>query len=178
MTRRNGLVLAAGALIAMGAGSAGVAAPAPVGDSAILKPLLDCRALADPAARLACFDTAAGGLRQAQAQGDIVVVDKDQMRTARRQAFGLTLPSLAMFSRGVSDAELDTLTAVVQSAGHGPDGRWVIALEGGAVWRQIDDAPMARSPKAGSRADIRKGALGSFFMNLDGQRAIRVHRSE
>jgi hypothetical protein len=44
------------------------------------------------------------------------------------------------------------------------------------VWRQTDDTELLKSPHAGSTGEIRKGVLGSFFMKIDGQSAMRAHR--
>ncbi|MDB5433045.1 MAG: hypothetical protein JWP35_4161, partial [Caulobacter sp.] len=54
--------------------------------------------------------------------------------------------------------------------------KWMFRLETGAVWRQADDNLLLHKPHEGSTADIRKGALGSFFMKVDAEQAIRVHR--
>jgi hypothetical protein len=37
---------------------------------------------------------------------------------------------------------------------------------------------MAKGPKAGSKAEIRKASLGSYFVNIDGQRALRMRRTK
>ena len=138
--------------------------------------VLDCRAIEDGAQRLICFDKAVGAMAQAEVKGDLVTIDREQRRTVRRQAFGLTLPSLAMFDRGERPEEADRITAKVAEAYRGGSGKWMIKLDDGALWRQIDDNQLYPTPRAGSTARIRKASLGSFFMNLDGQQAIRVHR--
>ena len=52
-----------------------------------------------------------------------------------------------------------------------------MVLEDGAVWRQIDGESPFNAPHAGSTVKIRRAALGSFFLNIDGQTAIRAQRS-
>ena len=159
--------------------SAGVAfgQPAAPERAAVLRSLLDCRTVADDAARLACFDTAAGAFDRAEAQGDILVVDKEQATAVRRQAFGFTLPSLSVFERGDAEsAKLDNISAQVVRATEDGAGRWTVELEGGAVWQQTDNERLARRPRAGSVAEIRTTAMGGYFMNLDGQRAVRARR--
>lgn len=153
------------------------AAPPPAPSRApTVQAVIACQALVDNAQRLACYDKAVAGMAQAEVKGDLVTIDREQRRAVRRQAFGLTLPSLAMFDRGERPEEADRITAKVKSASHTVTGKWVIELEDGAVWRQIDDNQIYKSPRPGSVAAIRKAMLGSFFMNLDGQQAIRVHR--
>ena len=56
------------------------------------------------------------------------------------------------------------------------DGKWSLELEDGAVWVQTESATLGRRPKDGSTVEIRKAAMGSYFINIDGQRAIRAKR--
>ncbi len=164
------------ALAAFALSSAAVAAePRIEARTAVFQNLIDCKAKADAAERLACYDAAVGSLDVAEKKGDIVVVDRDQARAARKQAFGFTLPSMAMFDHGEKAEDLDRVTTSIVRAYQGGDRRWTVELEGGAVWAQTDDEPVARAPKAGSKAEIRKAAMG-YFMDLDGQRAVRARR--
>lgn len=156
-------------------GSASQAQPKGESRSAMLQKLVDCRKLTDESQRLACYDQATVALDQAEAKGDIVVVDREQARTVRRQTFGFSMPSMALFERGVAPEEMDNITGVAKRA-YQADGKWVIELEDGAVWQQTDSEVVGRRPRAGSKVEIRKASLGSYFMNLDGQRAVRAKR--
>lgn len=151
-------------------------AQAPASPPASIQAVIACKAIEDAAQRLACYDEAVPKMAQAEASGDVVSVDREQRRAVRRQAFGLQLPSLSIFDRGERTEELDRVTLKVTGAHREGNGRWVITLETGAVWRQIDDVDPVHEPHAGSTAEIRKGMLGSFFMKVDGHEAMRVHR--
>ena len=145
-----------------------------------IQKLIDCRALIDNAARLACFDLTAAALDVAEAKGEIVVVEKEQMKAVRKQAFGFTLPSLSMFDRddrGERAEPLDRITATLVRASRNNAGKWVMELEDGAVWIQSDSEPLPRGAKAGSTVEIRQASMGSFFVNVDKQRAIRASRA-
>jgi hypothetical protein len=167
-----GLAAAAG-LLAVSAAAAGTAAsPLP----AAVQRLLDCRTLGPDAARLACYDQAVGELGRLLAAGDIVAVERAQVTTVKRQAFGLSLPSLSLFERGDKPAELVEIEGVAVRAWRQLDRHWAVELEDGAVWAQTDDEPINRLPHAGSKVEIKKAALGSFFMKIDGQRALRARR--
>lgn len=152
------------------------AAPADGGRAAQFDALIACRSVADSAERLACYDAAAGQLSEAEKSGDVVVVSRAQAQAARRQAFGFNLPSLSIFDRGARPEELDRVSGVVDRAYQNSEGKWVVVLQDGAVWEQIDRERVGREPRKGSKADIRRAALGSFFLNLDGQRAVRARR--
>ena len=144
--------------------------------AALIQKLADCRRIAEDGPRLACYDAAAGALDQAEAKGDIVVVDREQAKAVHRQAFGFTLPSLSMFDRGGRPDEVDRVSLKVESATQGGDGKWVLRLEGGQVWRQIDTDDIGRPPRTGATVTIKKAALGSYKLSTGGGAAIRVHR--
>lgn len=144
--------------------------------AAPLEALAKCGAIGADAARLACFDAAAAPLLAAERSGELVVVDREQAQAARREAFGFNLPSLNLFGRkGLETPE--RMELVLASASQSANGRWVFRTENDQVWRQIDSEPL-RKVKRGSKAAIRKAALGTFFMNVDGQRAVRVRREQ
>jgi len=163
-----------GALLA----APGHAQPRPEGRAAVLQKLTDCRKLTDGVARLACYDEATAGLEQAEAKGEIVVVDREQAQNVRRQAFGFSLPSLSIFERGEKPEDLSNVTGQIESARLNRSGKWVVQLTDSAVWEQIDTTPVVRRPRPGMTVKIRKAALGSFFMNIDGQTAVRARRVE
>lgn len=139
-----------------------------------LEALIDCRRIADATERLACFDRTAASLDEAETKGEVVVVDKGQIREARQAAFGFTFKMPSFMSGG--EAEIENLTATVSEAYQNGEGKWIVTLDNGAVWRQIDSIRVPRKPKPGSTALVKTGMLGSFFMKIDGQVQIRVHR--
>ncbi len=152
--------------------------------AAVLQAIVDCRPITDVDARLACYDAAAAKLDEAEASGQVVVVDREQARQVRKEVFGLQLPSLDVFSLGggkaanalAKDEDVDRVTATVKTAHRDPTGKWVVELDTGAVWRQIDDTDLAFDPHPGSKVELKRGVIGSFFMKLDGQTAVRAHR--
>lgn len=175
LRHRSGIVLAAGAALLV-MGSPALAAEGIPGRAAPLQAVVDCRKLPDPTERLACYDAATATLDAAEKAGDVVVVDRAQVREARRAAFGFDFKMPAFMTAGEKPEEMDRLTATVDSARMGADGKWVIKLTDGAVWRQIDTKRMFKDPKHGSTVEIRTATMGSFFMKVDGQMQIRVHR--
>ncbi len=148
--------------------------------TARLQALTDCRKVVDGPERLTCYDSAAAALDVAEARGDIVVVDRAEVTKVSRQAFGFSLPSLSIFERGDDKGTPDVLDriATVATRAYEQAGKWVVEVEDGGVWLQTDSEILMRTPRKGSKIEIRKAALGSFFMNVDGQRALRVKRIE
>ena len=175
--RRVLIAFSAGAFAASAA-AAGAAEPRTEGRAALVQQLTDCRKLSEDAARLACYDTATAALEQAEAKGDIVVVDREQARTVRRQAFGFSLPSMAMFERGEEKEQIDNVSGKIASARQDAAGKWVLRLEDGAVWQQVDAQELSLYPKPGQSVTIRKATLGSFLASVERRRAFRVRRVE
>jgi hypothetical protein len=163
-----------GSLMCQGA-VAKAASPAPT-QAPIVQSVVDCRKVDDGAQRLACYDKAVDNMAQAQAKGDLVTMDRQQRQAVHRQAFGLNIPALSMLYGGGDKEGNDKISAKIAASRQGGDGKWTIVLDDGAVWVQIDDNDLVHKPHEGSVAEIRRAMLGSFFMNIDGQLAIRVHR--
>ena len=166
------LALAVGWSAACAAASA---APVPASAPAV-EAVIACRAAKEDAARLACYDKAVAAMDAAQSQGDLVTLDREQRRAVRRQAFGFTLPAFNIFDRGEKPEEASRITAKVASASQDLRGKWQIKLDDGAVWLQTDDEDLLRLPKAGMGVVVRRGALGSFFLKVEGDQAFRARR--
>ena len=174
----------AGLAVALAAATLGFATPSaaakPAGPdrAAILQTLLDCRAKTDPQVRLACFDAAAAQFDTAATKGDVVVVDREQIRSMKRQAFGLSLPSLSMLTPGgaTKDEVDERLEVLLDQVQVGQDGHMLFTFDDGAVWRQFDQSELWPKPKKGMKGVVTRGAVGSFFLSLDGKPGVRVQR--
>ena len=146
----------------------------------LFEALVRCRAVAEDAARLRCFDAAAAALEQAAARRDVVVVDRAQIRESRRRLFGLTLPRLPVFGGGSDreeeEEEVRTLEGVIASARQNDLGQWHIRLREGGLWVQTDNNQLALMPRVGQNVVINRGALGSYMMRVNRQPGIRVRR--
>lgn len=154
----------------------------PQADPQGLRALAACREISNAEARLACFDREALAIQQALVKGDLIALDREEVRKTRRSLFGFSLPATRLFSkddgREQSDKEtVDNLSAVIKSARQLPRGRWTIELEEGGIWTQIDDRKLAIHPRPGHKIEIRGAALGSYLANVNGQIAIRVRRT-
>lgn len=140
---------------------------------AVLKAVLDCRAIADSTTRLACFDRSAEALETATTSKEVLVVDRATARKTKRGLFGLSLPKLKLFGDG-DDEEVDQIETTIASTYTSKDGSTVFVLEDGARWKQTDGRDTFA--KSGQPITVRKGALGSFFARVNGQPGVRVVR--
>jgi len=177
------------------------------GDSP-LQPLFECRNIADDDARLACLDAAVETLYGNAESGEVVAVDRGQIEAAEESIFGLSLPNFSipgLGRRSGGEGDLVEADATAQS----PDrivhrtedgdierienlsvtdieinraGDVVVTLANGQVWRQTDGTHiqgLRGGVRPGLTANIRSGALGSYFMRLNnGGRWFRAERVE
>jgi hypothetical protein len=138
--------------------------------------LLACQSIRDNVQRLACYDREVTGVGTANARGDLVVMDREQVRKTRRSLFGLSLPDLGVFGGGELPGDATVLETRIKQTRQGPDGKWWFYLAEGGSWLQLDRREFIVDPAPGQPVRIKRGALGSYMMNVNKQLAISVHR--
>jgi hypothetical protein len=141
----------------------------------IFEALVNCRTISDSTDRLACYDAKVAAMDEAEKKDELVLADKESMQEARRGLFGFSLPKLKLFGNDSDETETE-IVAKIGSAYQNNTGKWTIILEDGARWVQIDDKILNREPGAGMEIKIREAAMGSYFGNIAGQRALRMKR--
>lgn len=142
----------------------------------VFEELVNCRSIADAAARLTCYDAKVTAIDEAEKKDELVLADKAAMKEARRGLFGFSIPKLKIFGNDGKEDEKFELTAKIDSAYQASYGRWTIVLDSGARWVQIDSEIVRKTPVSGMEIKIREAAMGSYFANIDGARAIRMKR--
>jgi hypothetical protein len=139
----------------------------------LFEEVVNCRAIQDSTARLACYDRNVAALDTAQKSNELYVADKAAMKEARRGLFGLSLPSLKIF--GDEDlGDLDELETTIAGISTGQRG-FIFTLPDGARWAQTDKRYMDR-PKVGAKIKIEKAALGSYMASINKKPGFRVER--
>lgn len=165
-------------ITAVAAFSAAAAAKTPPPQSPLVSALDACRSVRDPTQRLACYDRAAETLIAASRSGQVSVVDRGELRKARRSLFGFSMPKLPFFAGDTSaddvPEELETTIKAAGSIGHGKYR--IIVVEANGVWETTESSISLRDPKPGQKIVIRRGPLGSYFLRIDGQRGVKGKR--
>ena len=169
-------ILATGLMAGLIAIPASARGPAKTGTPVQMQRLLACRAMGDPAQRLACFDREAATVETAIGTKEMVVVDKGRVREARRDLFGFSVPSFGGLFGSDPEDEIKQVEGVVNTVRRNPEGGWTMQLADGSVWTQTDDSMIAIAPKHGTKIVVRRGTLGSFKLSVDGQPGVRVKR--
>ena len=167
-------------LLALRPAPAIAAMPAAAPPAKAVTDLQSCRALTDPAARLACYDRAVDALASATARGDVVVVERTEVRKARKGLFGFTLPRIGFLTGRADNAEdaadekeLNTTVTASRQIGN---GKWRFTVEGGALWETVEASMGFRDPLVGRKVTIEKGMMGAYFVTVEKGRRVQAKR--
>ncbi|MEA3009764.1 MAG: hypothetical protein QOJ91_1456 [Sphingomonadales bacterium] len=176
--KRGSKFLAAMALAALMPASASAKPKTQTQDArsnALIQALSTCRGVADEKARLGCFDQASARLAEAVDKKELVVLDQQEIRETRRSLFGFSVPNIPLF-RGESGGDNGQLETVISGVGRLEGGKWQIRLEDGAIWQTTETRLNFNDPRPSQKIIIQRGALGNYFLRIDGQRGIRGRR--
>jgi hypothetical protein len=177
-------------------------APSAVAPQDVLEAIGRCAAIAEKEARLACYDGLAPRVRDALAAppallpGNRAPTDEEQ-----RSWFGFDLGGLFGSSPSqqttpgqfgsdrlptthakeeTAAAAVDSITAGLTDVAYTPFGRFIVFLENGQVWRQIEgDADRAtfKKPAKDNRVTISRGFIGSYNLVInDSAKMYKVTR--
>jgi hypothetical protein len=130
---------------------------------------LACTKIADPWQRLQCYDDLAGRDESpliAQ-PGETSQAQKGSIPSvAPRDTFGLT--------EKIVPPTPQTVEAVVTALHRSANNQIIVILSNGQAWQMLDSGDSRLD--IGAHIVIRRAALGSFLMTLEGGRTHRVHR--
>lgn len=142
--------------------------------NALIQGLAACRGIAEETARLACYDAASGRLADAVERKELVFLDRQEVSQTRRSLFGFSMPNIPFLrDGGAEESEIETTIASATSLGQ---GKWQIRLEDGAVWQTNETWLGLSDPRPRQKIVIRRGALGNYFLRINGQRGLRGRR--
>ncbi|MFQ6371889.1 hypothetical protein [Shewanella sp. YIC-542] len=141
--------------------------------------LAHCAAISDDAARLACYDTlAGGGLAATPVATPAPAVPAMPSQAMQPQAAPQPSPTDKFgIKQQVVEPELDTIKAQVTHVGKTARGSLIVTLDNGQTWQQI--GAESYRLKAKQSVVIKRAAFDSFLLSVDGMnRTIRVKRQQ
>ncbi|AKH44111.1 hypothetical protein FHS61_001430 [Altererythrobacter atlanticus] len=172
------------AVLTVAGAAAFAAAPLPVSAQVdrdiVLNILLECAKIADPMARVSCYDN---NIRRVEPSAAAAVPDRGQDRQPASPAFaeGAATQTRAAVAPVRQDAPPprgeSSFTPVIASISERSPGAFLVTLEDGASWEYSDNMPLSyRPPRRGSKVEIERGSLGSYLLRYDNQQPARVRR--
>lgn len=160
-----------------------VATPASAQERKVEASLIDgiaaCLDIGDAAQRLACSDAAARKLVDAVRRKDVVIVDREEVKSTRRSLFGFQLPRIGLFGRDGPDKPEDEITQLEAKVTRVVDlgyGKYGLTVEGGARWNTTEAWSGGRPPEVGAMLTIKRAALGSYMVRTATSRGVRAIR--
>jgi hypothetical protein len=191
--------LAAFTLAILAGSHAAVAAPAA---QDLLEAIGHCAGIADDHARLACYDSLAPHVKDALATPPASLPgNRPPTAEEQRSWFGFDFGNLfssppaqqttpAQFGsdqlpetpapQGAAVASLDSIAAGVTDVSYTPFGKFIVFLDNGQVWRQIEadtDHAVFRKPAKDNKVAISRGFIGSYNLTInESARTYKVTR--
>ncbi|HEX3430772.1 MAG TPA: hypothetical protein VHT03_07790 [Rhizomicrobium sp.] len=177
------------------------AAPPPaVAPEDVLEAIGRCGMIGDNGARLACYDRLAPRVKDALAAppealnraptteeqrswfgfdlSGLFGASPSQQTTP--QAFGSDRLASTKAKEETAAAEVDHISAQVSEVSFTPFGRFIIFLDNGQVWRQIEgdaDRAIFKKPAKANTVTIGRGFIGSYNLSLnDSDKVYKVTR--
>lgn len=144
----------------------------------LIDALAQCRTIADSTQRLACLDSAAGAILAARDRREVVVIDREGVREAKRSIFGFSLPKIRLFGRGADAEDVEPEVTSIESKVTAVDlvqrTFWTFRLANGSQWQATEAFRV--SPTVGDEARVEAGILGSYRASFGGRSAGKVKR--
>jgi hypothetical protein len=143
-----------------------------------------CLSIPDVNVRVACYDAIARDERGAEGTGSErpatanASAAPEPIRTAGpapQTEFGLSAAERDE-RRPAEQQQLEQLALRVVSARAVGPGYWRFSMDDGSTWQLTEVRRAFRAPTSGAHAVIRRGSLGSYFLDVDGQPGIRIKR--
>ena len=136
---------------------------------------MECAAIDDAAARLACFDAAFPRVTHASAPKPPAPAAVAVKPASDDGKFGLSNKQRAALETKRAEPAVAATTAGVKTVRKLPSGYLLIGLDNDQVWQQTEIDPLVQL-QPGDRVQIRQASMGSFLLLTPAQYSTRVRR--
>ncbi|MFN3470159.1 MAG: hypothetical protein ACK4Z7_10670 [Novosphingobium sp.] len=127
-------------------------------------PLARCRAIADPGARLACYDAIAPSAEQGSAA---MAADASSPAAASADTFGMP--------QRIRPEDRPSISATVVATDFDPKlGFATLTLDNGQVWQTSSNGTLAGRLREGQAVTIRDGGMFGYRLRIEGRTGFQA----
>lgn len=147
--------------------------------SPLVDKLATCTSITDDTERLACFDKEVGAFVGAANEGDVKVVEKEEINKARKKLFGYSVPDAGIFKAKTKEEKEANrrLTSTITKVRQMSSKEWHIWIEeGNARWRMKNTSIRFRAPKVGDTVEFKPASMGTYWIRVNGRKGVRGNR--
>ncbi|WP_426078332.1 hypothetical protein [Janthinobacterium sp. PSPC3-1] len=125
--------------------------------------MLQCRAIAEVPARVACYDAIPVGAAAPLAAP--VAAAAAPTPQQREQAFGM---ATVKAPKSVTPEQDNSISSTIAGRFDGWSGNELVRLANGQVWRIVDGSSAVLSPMTDARVKVERNVIGTYFLKIDG----------
>lgn len=125
--------------------------------------MLQCRAIAEVPARVACYDAIpVGAVAPLAAPVAAAAAPTPQQR---EQAFGM---ATVKAPKSVTPEPDNSISSTIAGRFDGWSGNELVRLANGQVWRIVDGSSAVLSPMTDAKVKVERNVIGTYFLKIDG----------
>ena len=130
--------------------------------------MLQCRAIAEVPARVACYDAIPVGAAAplaAPVVAAVAAVAATPTPQQREQAFGM---ATIKAPKSVTPEQDNSISSTIAGRFDGWSGNELVRLANGQVWRIVDGSSAVLSPMTDARVKVERNVIGTYFLKIEG----------
>lgn len=126
--------------------------------------MLQCRAIAEVPARVACYDAIPVGAA-APLSAPVAAAAAVPTPQQREQAFGM---ATVKAPKSATPEQDNSISSTIAGRFDGWSGNELVRLSNGQVWRIVDGSSAVLSPMTDARVKVERNVIGTYFLKIEG----------
>ena len=127
--------------------------------------MLQCRAIAEVPARVACYDAIPVGAAAPLAAPVAATAAAVPTPRQREQAFGM---ATVKAPKSATPEQDNSISSTIAGRFDGWSGNELVRLSNGQVWRIVDGSSAVLSPMTDARVKVERNVIGTYFLKIEG----------
>ena len=104
------------------------------------------------------------------------MIDREDVREARRSLFGFALPSVGLFDDDGEDEEEELFSTTIERVRYLSGRKAQFTTAEGAVWEMKNIPRRLREIEPGDTVVFKGASMGYFYIRIDGQMGVKGRR--